>query len=149
MKRIHFFDIPNRKENLLTFALTNLFPLEVKRHFTAAKLNLFWFTQTLIYVLKKWKVKNSFHSELELKLVGKFKSSHNFSISMTPDKFLTSFSNFGYFVFKKWMLSNDQLEKMSQQMKILSSLLPLTYSGYYHVILQRFYTVLFFFTVAL
>lgn len=149
MKRIHFFDIPNRKENLLTFALTNLFPLEIKRHFTAAKLNLFWFTQTLIYVLKKWKVKNSFHSELELKLVGKFKSSHNFSISMMPDKFLTSFSNFGYFFFKKWMLSNDQLEKMSQQMKILSSLLPLTYSGYYHVILQRFYTVLFFFTVAL
>lgn len=36
------------------------------------------------------------------------------------------------------MLSNDQLEKMFQQMKILSSVPLLTYLVYYNIILQRF-----------
>lgn len=36
------------------------------------------------------------------------------------------------------MLSNDQVENMSQQMKILSSVPLLTYLVYYNIILQRF-----------
>lgn len=36
------------------------------------------------------------------------------------------------------MLSTDQLKERSQQMKILSSLPPLTYLVYYNIIFQRF-----------